>query len=129
MKRMILTTDSGKKFIVPLTKKFLLYLMNTPMREEDFIRILRWNRDADDPTYELKHTIVECTGVPSSLLTGETAEENIAQAKALLAYKREYQNGKLQLPTRHKEHKEWFDDKDEEIDLAIRFMTEMLEGI
>ncbi len=40
---------------------------------------------------ELKQTIEQRTGVPASFLTGETAEENIAQAKALLAYKRESQ--------------------------------------
>lgn len=39
---------------------------------------------------ELKQTIEQRTGVPASLLTGETAEENVAQAKAMLAYKREY---------------------------------------
>ncbi len=38
---------------------------------------------------EIKQTIEQHTGVPASLLTGETAEENIAQAKALIAYKRE----------------------------------------
>ena len=38
---------------------------------------------------ELKANIEKQTGVPAYLLTGETAEENIAQAKALLAYKRE----------------------------------------
>lgn len=37
----------------------------------------------------LKQTIQQRAGVPASLLTGETAEETIAQAKALLAYKRE----------------------------------------
>lgn len=39
---------------------------------------------------ELRKTIEQRTGVPASLLTGETPEENIAQAKAMLAYKREY---------------------------------------
>lgn len=38
---------------------------------------------------ELKQTIEKQTGIPATLLNGETAEENIAQAKALLAYKRE----------------------------------------
>lgn len=40
---------------------------------------------------ELKQTIEQRTGVPASLLTGETAEENIAQARALLAYRKEYE--------------------------------------
>lgn len=42
-------------------------------------------------TEELKQEIAQRTGVPAVLLTGETAEENIAQAKALLAYKREHE--------------------------------------
>ena len=37
---------------------------------------------------ELKQEIEQNTGIPADLLTGETAEENITQAKALLAYKR-----------------------------------------
>ena len=38
---------------------------------------------------ELRKAIEEATGVPASLLTGETADENISQAKTLMAYKRE----------------------------------------
>lgn len=38
---------------------------------------------------ELKQSISDKTGVPVNLLTGETAEENIARAKAILAFKRE----------------------------------------
>ena len=38
---------------------------------------------------ELKQTIEKQTGIPAYLLNGETAEETIAHAKALLAYKRE----------------------------------------
>ena len=38
---------------------------------------------------DLKRDIEQRTGVPAALLTGETVEENIAQAKALLAYRRE----------------------------------------
>lgn len=40
-------------------------------------------------TEELKQAIEQRTGIPASLLTGETAEENIARAKALLALKKE----------------------------------------
>lgn len=40
---------------------------------------------------DLKNEIEQRTGVPATLLTGETAEENVSQAKALLAYKREYE--------------------------------------
>ena len=45
---------------------------------------------------ELKRTIEQHTGVPASLLTGETAEENIAQAKAMLAYKAEHEEHERQ---------------------------------
>ncbi len=38
---------------------------------------------------DLKNQISEQTGVPVSLLTGETAEETISQAKALIMYKKE----------------------------------------
>lgn len=41
---------------------------------------------------ELKQEIEEYTGIEASSLTGETVEENIAQAKALLAYRREKTN-------------------------------------
>lgn len=37
----------------------------------------------------VKREIEQKTGVPASLLTGSTLEENVAQAKALLAYKGE----------------------------------------
>ena len=40
---------------------------------------------------EVKKEIENKTGVPASFLTGETVEENIAQAKALLAYKSKQQ--------------------------------------
>lgn len=38
---------------------------------------------------EIRQRIEKETGIPASLLIGETAEETISQAKALLAYKRE----------------------------------------
>lgn len=38
---------------------------------------------------ELKNEIAKQTGVPAALLKGETLEENIARAKALLAFRRE----------------------------------------
>lgn len=41
-------------------------------------------------TEELKQRIEQETGVPADLLTGETAEETIAHAKALLAFKRKH---------------------------------------
>ncbi len=47
-------------------------------------------------TDEIRLRIEQDTGIPASLLTGETAEENIAQAKTLLAYTKtgEQDNGK-----------------------------------
>ena len=39
---------------------------------------------------ELKQEISNRTGIPVTLLTGETAEENISRAKAMLAYRREH---------------------------------------
>ena len=36
----------------------------------------------------IRQEIEKVSGVPASLLTGETLEENIAQAKAMLAYKK-----------------------------------------
>ena len=38
---------------------------------------------------ELRQEIAQRASVPANLLTGETVEENIAQARALLAYKRD----------------------------------------
>lgn len=38
-----------------------------------------------------KKMISQSTGIPEDLLAGETAEEAIAQAKALLAFKRSFQ--------------------------------------
>ena len=40
---------------------------------------------------QIKQEIADRTGLTTDLLKGETVEENIAQAKALLAYKREYE--------------------------------------
>lgn len=55
---------------------------------------------------ELKQTIEQRTGVPASLLKGETAEENIAQAKALLAYKRESEQQRPKTAT--EQFSDWF---------------------
>lgn len=38
---------------------------------------------------EVKQTISEQTGIPVNLLTGETIEDNIARAKALILYRQE----------------------------------------
>lgn len=40
---------------------------------------------------DIKKTIEQRAGVPASLLNGETAEEVIAHAKALLAFKKEHE--------------------------------------
>lgn len=37
---------------------------------------------------DIKQEIAQRTGIPATLLTGETPEENIVRAKALLAFKR-----------------------------------------
>lgn len=47
---------------------------------------------------ELKMTIENQTGIPVRFLTGETAEESIAQAKAFLAYKREQESQRPKSP-------------------------------
>ena len=47
---------------------------------------------------ELKQIIEQRAGVPASLLKGETAEETVIQAKALLAYKREYDEERHKTP-------------------------------
>lgn len=58
----------------------------------------------------IKEMIEQRTGVPASLLTGETAEENIAQAKAILAYKREHE---AQRPKSTREQfADWMDSRD-----------------
>lgn len=55
---------------------------------------------------EIKAMISERLGVPAVLLTGESAEEDLAQAKAILAYKREQEQTR---PKSHAEQfKEWF---------------------
>lgn len=63
---------------------------------------------------ELKQEIAQRTGVQASLLKGETAEENIAQAKAFLAYKREHE---AQRPkTAAEQFADWFGGQMEERD-------------
>jgi hypothetical protein len=42
---------------------------------------------------EIKQEIAQRTGIPADLLTGETAEENIVRAKALLAFRRNNAQG------------------------------------
>ncbi len=53
---------------------------------------------------EIKKEISVRTGIPETLLTGETAEENIAYAKAILAYKKDSE------PQRSKTTAEQFSD-------------------
>lgn len=54
---------------------------------------------------QFKLDIERKTGVPASFLNGDTEEENIAQAKALLAYKRECEQTQPQ--TLSEQLKEW----------------------
>lgn len=55
---------------------------------------------------EVNAEIEALTGVPASLLTGETAEENIALARALIAYKNESSTTNPQEP--EAQFAEWF---------------------
>ena len=76
---------------------------------------------------ELKQTIEKQTGIPACLLNGETAEENIAQAKALLAYKRE---AHAQRPkTAREEFAEWLNAQEgiEEPDTAGEALAQIEE--
>lgn len=78
---------------------------------------------------ELKQKIEQQTGIPAKLLTGETPEENIAQAKALLAYKREAPEDK----SPREQFAEWFSAQlgDNETDLAgaaLERIQEQLRG-
>lgn len=61
---------------------------------------------------ELKQQIEQRTGMPAALLAGETAEEVVARAKAILAYKRKQE---AQRPKSTKEQfAEWMDARTEE---------------
>lgn len=55
---------------------------------------------------EMRQEISRRTGVPAEILTGETAEEQIAQAKAMLAYKKE--SGGAVKKTEAEQFREWF---------------------
>lgn len=55
---------------------------------------------------ELKQEIAGKTGIPATLLNGETAEENIAQAKALLAYRRQTESTRKKSTA--EQFSEWF---------------------
>ena len=59
---------------------------------------------------ELKQTIEQRTGVPAEFLHGETAEETIALARALLAYKRDVEKKADALRTKstREQFDEWF---------------------
>lgn len=59
---------------------------------------------------DFKQNVADKTGIPVKLLTGETEEENIAQAKAFLAYKRDCD---AQRPkTSREEFAEWLSTQD-----------------
>lgn len=76
---------------------------------------------------EFKQEIEQQIGVPSSLLSGESEEECIAQAKALLIYRSEYD---AQRPKNHAEQfKAWFNEQYgiEEQDEAGRKLAEIEE--
>jgi len=56
---------------------------------------------------ELKQLISDKTGIPKDMLTGETAEENVARAKALLAYKKEQKQDSREPKSTREQFKEW----------------------
>ena len=58
---------------------------------------------------ELKQEIGQRTGIPGELLTGENAEELIAQSKALLALKRDSAPKTAQEMTPREQFSQWFD--------------------
>lgn len=60
---------------------------------------------------QIKDIVEQQTGVPASFLTGETMEENLSQAKALLAYKREQQFNEEKPKTTKEKFAEWFNSK------------------
>lgn len=78
---------------------------------------------------ELKTVIEQGTGIPASLLTGETAEENIAQAKALLAYRRESEASRPK--STREQFKEWLNASQgiEEPDTAGAALEEIQEAL
>lgn len=55
----------------------------------------------------LKQLISDKTGIPKDMLTGETAEENVARAKALLAYKKEQGQDSREPKSTREQFKEW----------------------
>lgn len=57
----------------------------------------------------VKAEIEKQTGVPASLLTGATADENIAQAKALIAFKKEFEEEQPKAP--EEKFAEWLSNK------------------
>lgn len=57
---------------------------------------------------ELKKEIERKTGVPAILLTGETAKENIEQAKVLLTYR--IKNQSLTQKTNREQFSDWWND-------------------
>lgn len=77
---------------------------------------------------DIKNQIEQRTGVPASLLNGETVEENIAQAKAFLAYKRQVEQ---EQPKSTKEQfKEWIQEEsgmEPEKDEAAAYLDDLTE--
>ena len=76
---------------------------------------------------ELKRVIRERTGLPMSLLNGKTAEENIAQARTLLEYKRDHSRAK----STAEKFGEWFNSETGETpqDGALNALAEIEEAL
>lgn len=78
---------------------------------------------------ELKSEVETRTGVPATLLTGETAEEVIAKAKAILAFKKEQETEAPQ--TTAQQFSKWLKQTEgiEEVDEAGQALTELEDSL
>jgi len=76
---------------------------------------------------EIKMTIEKQTGIPAALLNGETAQENIALARAYLKYKAE-QGGKTRKTPREQFY-EWMNVEDEKNALLSQIEAELISEV
>jgi len=77
---------------------------------------------------EYKQAIIESTGIPEKLLDGETPEEILASAKAILAYKKQEESRRQK--TTGEQFSEWLHtvQGDEEKDTAKEAITTLAEA-
>lgn len=74
---------------------------------------------------EIKQEISRRTGVPTSFLYGETLEENVALAKAVLLYRKEKRGSATK--TTREQFAEWFSGSDEVADRTEEAMSNLEE--